>query len=177
MLFAALCQFGTVTSSSIKVDNLVNLVRRMSLHEDEENQHGMKTILVEAEDFAPANRIDPANNTDGLNLDRAVRQDHSRKKRSRKLTEKGLCLKKSTLYNESKKMNSMLLTLASAIEDLMYAYRNMVTVEEENAQYDYIFKQLLLVLELIILCWTSKIRIMMMNDLKKLIKECLHSNT
>ena len=35
LLLAALYEFGTVTSSIIKVDNLVNLVSRMSLHEDE----------------------------------------------------------------------------------------------------------------------------------------------
>ena len=56
MLFAALCKLGTVTSSSIKVDNLVNLVRRISLHEDEENQHEMRTTLAESEAFAPADR-------------------------------------------------------------------------------------------------------------------------
>ena len=54
--------------------------------------------------------------------------------------EKGICLKKSTLYNKKKKMNSRLLRQASAIEGLMYTYKNMVTVVEEIAQYDYIFK-------------------------------------
>ena len=44
-------------------------------------------------------------------------------------------------------MNSKLLRQASTIEDLMYTYKNMVTVEEEIAQYDYILKQLLLVHE------------------------------
>ena len=102
MLLAALCEFGTVTSSSIiKVD----LVSIMSLHEDQENQCGMKTTLVEAETFASADRIDPANDDDHLNPDGAVMQDHSTKKRSRKLTEKSLCLKKSTLHNKREKMN------------------------------------------------------------------------
>ena len=127
MLFAALCELGTVTSSSIKVDNLVNLVRRMSLHGDEENQHKIRTTLTEAEAFAPADSIDPANEDDvKLNPDSAMIQDDSIKKRSRKLTEKGLCLKKSTLHNRRKKMNSRLLRQAGAIEDLMYTYKNMV---------------------------------------------------
>ena len=56
MLFAALCKLGTVTSSSMKVDNLVNLARRMTLHEDEENQHEMRTTLAENEAFALADR-------------------------------------------------------------------------------------------------------------------------
>ena len=60
----------------------------MSLHEDQENQHGMKTILVEAEVFVPGYRIDSAN--DDLNPDGAVMQDDSTKKRSSKLTEKGV---------------------------------------------------------------------------------------
>ena len=117
----------------------------MSLYEDEENQHGMKTILVEAEAFASANRIDTANDDDDLNSDGAVMQDNSTKKRTRKLTEKVLCLKKTTLFNKRKEMNSRLLRQESALEDLIYTYNNMVTVEEKIAQYNYIFKQLLLV--------------------------------
>ena len=127
------------------MSNLVNLVSRMSLYEDEENQHGMKTILVEAEAFASANRIDTANDDDDLNSDGAVMQDNSTKKRTRKLTEKVLCLKKTTLFNKRKEMNSRLLRQESALEDLIYTYNNMVTVEEKIAQYNYIFKQLLLV--------------------------------
>ena len=59
--------------------------------------------------------------------------------------EKGLCLKKSTLYKKRKKMNSRLLRQASGIDDLMYTQKNMVTEEVEVTQYDYIFKQVLLV--------------------------------
>ena len=86
---------------------MVNLVSRMSLHEDE-NQHEMRTILAKAEAFAPADSIDPANDDDELNPATAVIQDNSTKKRSGKLTEKGLCMKKSTLHNR-RKMNSRLL--------------------------------------------------------------------
>ena len=120
----------------------------MSLHQDGENQHEMRTTLAEAEVFAPVDRIDPANDDDDeLNPDGAVMQDDSTNKRSRKLTEKGLCLKKSTLHNKRKKMNARLLRQAGAKEDLMYTYKSMVTVAEEIAQYDYTFKQLLLVHE------------------------------
>ena len=84
-----------------------------------------------------AYKINPANhNDDGdLNPHGAVMQDDSTKKK-RKLTEKGLCLKKSTDYNKRKKMYSRLLRLANAIEDQMYMYENMVTVQEEIAQCD-----------------------------------------
>ena len=47
--------------------------------------------------------------------------------------EKIIFLKKSTLYNKKKKMNSRLLRQASAIEGLMYTYKNMVAVVEEIA--------------------------------------------
>ena len=66
VLFAPFCELGTVTLSSIKVDNLVNLVGRMSLHEDEENHHEMRITSAEAEAFPLADRIDPANDDDML---------------------------------------------------------------------------------------------------------------
>ena len=43
------------------------------------------------------------------------------------------------------RMNSRLSRQSSAIQDLMYSVKNMVAVEEEIAQFDYIFKQLMLV--------------------------------
>ena len=58
-----------------------------------------------AENFASIDRIDPVNDDDELNPDGAVMQDDSTKKRSGKLTEKSLCLKKSTLLNKREKMN------------------------------------------------------------------------
>ena len=67
--------------------------------------------MAEAEAFAPTDSICPANDDDDdeLNPDSAVMQDDSIKKRSRKLTEKGHCLRKSTLHNKREKMNSRLL--------------------------------------------------------------------
>ena len=89
------------------MDNLVNLVSRMSLHEAKENKHEMRIISAEA--IAPTDRIDPANDDDGLNPDGAVMQDGTTKMRRRKLTEKGLYLKRSTLHNKRRQMNSRLL--------------------------------------------------------------------
>ena len=48
-----------------------------------------------------------------------VMQDDSAKKRSRKLTEKDLYLKKSTLRTKGNKMNSRLMRWASVTENLM----------------------------------------------------------
>ena len=65
--------------------------------------------------------------------------------RSRKLTEKGRSLKLSTLSSTRGKMNSRLVRQSGTMEELMYSSKNYVTVEEALAQFDYIFKQLLLV--------------------------------
>ena len=64
-------------------------------------------------------------------------------KRRKRLTEKGV------------RMNSGLLRQSSAIQDLIYSAKNMVTVEEEIAQFDYIFKQLLLVHQEYHYCWMT----------------------
>ena len=65
-------------------------------------------------------------------------------KRRNKLTEKGVNFKLSTLLSKRNRINSKLLRQPSAIQDLMYSAKKMVTVEEEIAQFDYIFKQVLL---------------------------------
>ena len=54
-------------------------------------------------------------------------------------------MKLSTLSNTRRKMNSRLVRQSGTIEDLMYSSKNYMTVEEALAQFDYIFKQLLLV--------------------------------
>ena len=66
-------------------------------------------------------------------------------KRRKKLTEKRVSFKLTTLLSKRNRMNSRFLRQSSAIQDLVYSAKNMITVEEEIAQFDYIFKQLLLV--------------------------------
>ena len=66
-------------------------------------------------------------------------------KRRKKLTEKGVSFKLSTLLSKRNRMESSLLSQSSTIQDLMYSAKNMVRIQEEIAQFDYIFKQLLLV--------------------------------
>ena len=66
-------------------------------------------------------------------------------KRRNKFTEKGVNFKLSTLLSKRNRINSKLLRQPSAIQDLMYSAKKMVTIEEEIAQFDYIFKQVLLV--------------------------------
>ena len=65
-------------------------------------------------------------------------------KRRKNLTEKGVSFKLSTLLSKRNRMKSSLLSQSFTIQD-MYSAKNMVTVQEEIAQFDYIFKQLFLV--------------------------------
>ena len=153
------------------------MVSRTSLHEAEENKHEMMIILAEAEAIAPADRIDPANDDNGLNPDGAVMQDGSTKMRRRKLTEKGLYLKRSTLHSKRRQMNSRLLRQARAIKDLMYRYKNMVTVGKRLHSMITSFHNCCRYIKSTILYWACQIDATMMNCFKKLIKESLHSNT
>ena len=142
LLFKPIFGILTVTSSSISVENLTHLVSRMFLHEDEENQPSSYHILeVPLEAVAVGKDVDNKMEEE----EKIVGDVASQGKRSRKLTEKGRSLKLSTLSNTRRKMNSRLVRQSVTIEDLMYSSKNYVTVEEALAQFDYIFKQLLLV--------------------------------
>ena len=116
----------------------------MSLHEDKDNQGGMKPmleILLEADHEATGkDGIIPAHD-DGSHIDIAMKAE-DQPPRCRKLTEKGLSLKKSTLLDKRRKLNSRMLRLSDAAEDLMYSSKNQVTVEEEMAQFNFVFKKL-----------------------------------
>ena len=61
------------------------------------------------------------------------------------LTEKAWSLKLSALSSTRRKMISRLIQQSGTIEDLVYSSKNYVRVEEASAEFDYIFKQLLLV--------------------------------
>ena len=65
-------------------------------------------------------------------------------KRRKNLTEKRVSFKLSTLLSKRNRMKSSLLSQSFTIQD-MYSAKNMVTAQEEIAQFDYIFKQLFLV--------------------------------
>ena len=65
-------------------------------------------------------------------------------KRRKNLTEKRVSFKLSFLLSKRNRMRSSLLSQSFTIQD-MYSAKNMVTVQEEIAQFDYIFKQLFLV--------------------------------
>ena len=127
------------------MENLVHLVSRMSLHEGEENQPSSYHMLeVPLEAVAIGKDVD----SKYIEEEEKILGDvASHQKGSRKLTEKRRSLKLSTLSNTRGKMNPRLVRQSGTIEDLMYSSKNYVTVEEALAQFDYIFKQLLLVLQ------------------------------
>ena len=116
----------------------------MSLHEDKDNQGGMKPmleILLEADhEVTGKDGIIPAHD-DGSHIGIAMKAE-DQPPRCRKLTEKGLSLKKSTLLDKRRKLNSRMLRLSDAVEDLMYSSKNQVAVEEEMAQFNFVFKKL-----------------------------------
>ena len=124
--------------------NLAHLVSRMSLHEGEENQPSSYHMLeVHLEAVAVGKDVD--NKYIEEEEEKILGDVASHQKRSRKLTEKGRSLKLSTLSSTRGKMNSRLVRQSGTIEDLMYSSKIYVAVEEALAQFDYIFKQLLLV--------------------------------
>ena len=64
-------------------------------------------------------------------------------RRRPKMTEKGREYRLSTLENKRAKLVSRLLRKSSEIDDLMYSYQNNITVKEELAQLNDMFKMLL----------------------------------
>ena len=116
----------------------------MSLHEGEENQPSSYHMLeVPLEAVAVGKDVD--NKYIEEEVEKILGDIASNQKRSRKLTEKGRSLKLSTLSSTRGKINSRLVRPSGTIKDLMYSSKSYVTVEEALAQFDYIFKQLLLV--------------------------------
>ena len=63
-------------------------------------------------------------------------------KRQSKMTEKGREYRLSTLENKRARLISRLLRKSSEIDDLMYSYQNSITVKEELAQLNDMFKML-----------------------------------
>ena len=63
-------------------------------------------------------------------------------KRQPKMTEKGREYRLSTLENKRARLISRLLRKSSEIDDLMYSYQNSITVKEELAQLNDMFKML-----------------------------------
>ena len=117
----------------------------MSLHEDGDNQAGMKPMLEipleEADHEATVKGGIITAHDDVSHIEIAMKAEDQPPRR-RKLTEKVLSFKKSTLLDKRRKLNSQLLRLSGAVQDLMYPSRNQVAVEEEMPQLNFVFKEL-----------------------------------
>ena len=72
-----------------------------------------------------------------------VGYDGTRKKTDRKLTAKGLKYQLSLFHEKKQQLDARLARKAAAIEDLLYNNKNFITVKEELAQYDDIFKMII----------------------------------
>ena len=59
------------------------------------------------------------------------------------MTEKGCQFKISTLLEDISRINKRIIRKSGAINDLLYSTKNSLSVEEELAQFDDIFKQLI----------------------------------
>ena len=70
-------------------------------------------------------------------------KDKLPERRSRTMTEKGKSFRLSTLKGRREKINARSQRKSSTIEDLLFSKRNMVTGEEELAQFNDLFKMLL----------------------------------
>ena len=127
------------------MDILAILVSKIALHEDEDNPAGMKPMLevpLEEADREATGKdgIIPAHD-DVSHTESAMKAEDQPPIRW-KLTEKGLSFKKSTLLDKRRKLNSWLLRLSGAVEDLMYSNKNQVAVEEEMEEFNFVFKEL-----------------------------------
>ena len=118
----------------------------MSLHEDMENQGSGTGFMLEV----PEVNIPEFIGADGKDEivpvmyepeNTVTKQDQV--VRSRKMTEKGCQFKISTLLEDISRINKRMIRKSGAINDLLYSTKNSVTVEEELAQFDDLFKQLM----------------------------------
>ena len=83
---------------------------------------------------------DTAINQIDSSINHTVGCDVTTKKRDRKLTAKGLEYQVSLLHEKKQRLEAKLARKAAAIEDLLYSSKNVITVKDELAQYDDIFK-------------------------------------
>ena len=117
----------------------------MSLHEYGDNQAGMKPMLeipLEEADREATGKDGIIQAHDDVSHIKIAMKAEDQPPRRGKLTEKGLSFKKSTLLDKRRKLNSRLLRVEGAVEDLMYPSSYQVAVEEEMAQLSFVIKEL-----------------------------------
>ena len=136
--------------SSIKLEQLVDLVKRMSV----QDLYNQKNVQLETGAVASEHHGD--NETEGIKPMefhiKAVDEDASgsnqvdiavsRPSRTRQLTEKGRKYQAELVLEKRTKAMTRLQRKARVIDDLLYSTTNYVAVKEELEQYSHIFKLL-----------------------------------
>ena len=156
-------------TEEVKLENLVNLVGRMSLGERLDTDLGepdtgksipngitryQSMMVNEDQHLETWTKIRktssvPSDSSCSQWVEQSAREDvirhvsRSRATRSRNLTEKGLAYKKETLRERRRNINGRLIRKYSTIEDLLFSSKNIIAVEEGMKQFNVVFKMLL----------------------------------
>ena len=128
------------------MENLAHLVSRISLHENMENQASGTGFMLEVSEM----NIPEFIGVDGKDEIVPVMDDpenavakQDRAVLSKKMTEKGCQFQISNFLEDISRINRRMIRKSGAVNDLLYSVKNSVTVEEELAQFDDLFKQLM----------------------------------
>ena len=128
------------------MENLAHLVSRISLHENMENQASGTGFMLEVSEVNIPEFIG-VDGKDEIVLvmddpDNAVaKQDWAAL--FKKMTEKEFQFQISNLLEDISSINRRMIRKSGAVNDLLYSVKNSITVEEELAQFDDLFKQLM----------------------------------
>ena len=144
-----------------ELDNLVNLVKNMSLHEvnaatdidqqteEESRIHQWRSMTLKQEETGPSNgNRDTTSLLGDQTWSKREQTDENKvndgfTRRKRKLTEKGRAYTATLLKERRDEINGRMMRKIIIIEDLLLSNKNRIAVEEELAQFNDLFKMLL----------------------------------
>ena len=143
-----------------ELENLVDLVKNISLHgvnaatdidqqtEGESRIYQWRSMALNQEETGPSNgNRDTASLLGDQTWSKRDQADENEvndvSTRRRKLTEKGRTYMATLLKERREKINGRMMRKCSIIEDLLLSNKNRITVEEELAHFNDLFKMLL----------------------------------
>ena len=132
-----------------KLDNLMNVATDIDEQTEGKSRiHQWRSMALNQEETGPSN-----GNRDTTNLlgnhtwskrDQAdENEENDVSTRRRKLTEKIRAYRATLLNERREKINGRMIRKCSIIKDLLLSNKNRIAVEEELAQFNYLFKMLL----------------------------------
>ena len=130
----------TATLSSTKLENLVRLVREMSIKDCGEGDLESITVVGNVEYSTMKTNQNGVVTIAETEAAESISGD--KVKRSRKLTEKGLQYKLEQLKTKREKINAKLLRKSGMMNDMLYSFTNASAVAEEMEQFNDILKLL-----------------------------------